>query len=61
MLQKIAVNFSNFAEISMMSRHSSVVQYLETWARILVQVTINRRPRIGRDCHHDQSEVYDLS
>ena len=30
-------------------------------ARILVQVTINRRLRIGQDGHLDQSEAYDLS
>ena len=30
-------------------------------ARILVQVTINRRLLIGRDGHLDQSEAYDLS
>ena len=30
-------------------------------AYILVQVTINRRLRIGRDGHLDQSEAYDLS
>ena len=28
-------------------------------ARILVQVTIKRRLRIGRDGHLDQSEVYE--
>ena len=31
------------------------------WARILIQVTINRRLLIGRDGHLDQSEAYDLS
>ena len=31
------------------------------WARILVQVTINRRLQIRRDGHLDQSEGYDLS
>ena len=31
------------------------------WARILVQVTIYRRPLIGRDGHLDQSEAYDIS
>ena len=31
------------------------------WARILVQVTINRRLLIGRDGHLDQSPAYDLS
>ena len=30
-------------------------------ARILEQVTINRRLLIGRDDHLDQSEAYDLS
>ena len=34
---------------------------LESWAGILVQVTINRRLLIGRDGHLDQSEAYDLS
>ena len=29
--------------------------------RIIVQVTIYRRPRIGRDGHLDQSEAYDIS
>ena len=29
--------------------------------RILVQVTIYRRLRIGRDGHLDQSEAYDIS
>ena len=31
------------------------------WVRILVQVTINRRPLIGRDGHLDQSEAYDIN
>ena len=30
-------------------------------SRILVQATINRRLRIGRDGHLDQSEAYDFS
>ena len=30
-------------------------------ARILVQVTIYRRLRIGRDGHLDQSEAYEIS
>ena len=34
---------------------------IRTWVRILVQVTINRRLRIGQDGHLDQSETYDLS
>ena len=34
---------------------------LRARARILVQVTINRRLLIGRDGHLDQSEAYDLS
>ena len=33
----------------------------ESKARILVQVTIYRRLRIGRDGHLDQSEAYDIS
>ena len=32
-----------------------------TWARIVVQVTVYRRLRIGRDGHLDQSEAYDIS
>ena len=31
------------------------------YAHILVQVTIYRRLRIGRDDHLDQSEAYDIS
>ena len=31
------------------------------WAYIIVQVTIYRRVRIGRDGHLDQSEAYDIS
>ena len=38
----------------------SLVQLLRR-ARILVQVTINRRLLIGWDGHLDQSEAYDLS
>ena len=34
---------------------------IQARARILVQVTINRRLLIGRDGHLDQSEAYDLS
>ena len=34
---------------------------MQHWGRILVQVTINRRLRIGRDDHLDQSEAYDIS
>ena len=33
----------------------------EPGARILIQVTIYRRLRIGRDGHLDQSEAYDIS
>ena len=37
--------------------------YLFCWAhiRILEQVTIYRRLRIGRDGYFDQSEAYDIS
>ena len=35
--------------------------YLTIRGRILVQVTIYRRLRIGRDGHLDQSEAYDVS
>ena len=38
-----------------------VIGLLFVRARILVQVTINRRLLIGRDGHLDQSEAYDLS
>ena len=38
-----------------------VRMHVSHWARILVQVTINRRLLIGRDGHLDQSEAYDLS
>ena len=31
------------------------------WARVLVQVTMYRRLRIGRDGHLDQSEACDIS
>ena len=33
---------------------------VKTRARILVQVTIFRRLRIGRDDNLDQSEIYDI-
>ena len=33
----------------------------QCWARIHLQATINRRLRIGRDGHLDQSESYDIS
>ena len=41
--------------------YASHTSCLYPWARILVQVTINRRLLIGRDGHLDQSEAYDLS
>ena len=31
------------------------------WAYVIVQVTIYRRARIGRDGHLDQYEAYDIS
>ena len=34
---------------------------IEAMVRILVQVTIYRKLRIGRDGHLDQSEAYDIS
>ena len=37
------------------------IQPLGYWDGILVQVTIYRRLRIGRDGHLDQSEAYDIS
>ena len=41
--------------------HTHILANHVSWARILVQVTINRRLLIGRDGHLDQSEDYDLS
>ena len=32
-----------------------------TRANIRVQVTMHHRLRIGRECHFDQSEAYDIS
>ena len=40
---------------------SHSIKLCTTWSRILVQGTIDRRLRIGRDGHLDQSEAYDLS
>ena len=39
---------------------SSQSRVTSTRAHILVQVTIYRRLRIGRDGHLDQSEAYDI-
>ena len=39
----------------------SLMANIQIRARILVQVTIYRRLRIGRDGHLDQSEAYDIS
>ena len=38
-----------------------LTQGQEPRAHILVQVTIYRRLLIGRNCHLDQSEAYDIS
>ena len=38
-----------------------LTERIQIWARILEQVTINRRLLIGRDGNLDQSEAYDLS
>ena len=35
-------------------------KYMMFWVPILVQVTIHRRLRIGRDGHLDLSEAYDI-
>ena len=35
--------------------------YTCIWTRILVQFTMYRRLRIGRDGHLDQTEAYDIS
>ena len=51
-----SIIFSQMSELITMIHHVFVC-----WARILVQVTINRRLLIGRDGHLDQSEAYDLS
>ena len=40
---------------------SALADLLYTSARILVQVTIYRRLRIGRYSHLDQSEAYDIT
>ena len=41
--------------------HSSPTDvFMDPWDRILVQVTIYRRLRIGRDGHLDQCEAYDI-
>ena len=44
----------------MLARESQCTSEGSTMARIIVQVTIYRRPRIGRDGHLDQSEAYDI-
>ena len=58
-------NSLNIAERMMFTWHNGEPQTHKwiryTRARILVQVTINRRLLIGRDGHLDQSEAYDLS
>ena len=40
---------------------TSYPHQINSWVRILVQVTLYRRLLIGRDGHLDQSEVYDIS
>ena len=40
---------------------TQIYHFLDSRARILVQVTIYRRLLIGRDGHLDQSEAYDIS
>ena len=52
------------ATISQKQYHMSLMLWtlgIHIRARILVQVTIYRRPLIGRDGHPDQSEAYDIS
>ena len=51
-----------------MFQNSELGQYIrwsirvaDSQQRILVQVTIYRSLRIGRDSHLDQSEAYDIS
>ena len=41
--------------------HVHKAWHMNAWARIIVQVTINRRLLIGRDGHLDQSKACDLS
>ena len=55
-LNKIISNFHTLS-LEVVGRGSKT----QHRARILVQVTINRRLLIGRDGHLDQSEAYDLS
>ena len=45
----------------MWTQYADDERYDENRARILEQVTIYCRPRIGRDGHLDQSEAYDIS
>ena len=49
-----------FAAMLKLSRRENV-QMEMVRARILVQATIYRRFRIGRDSHLDQSGAYDIS
>ena len=58
---KEQMSFICLEEIRGSTTINSYLLHLEHWARILVQVTINRRLLIGRDGHLDQSEAYDLS
>ena len=51
---------TNKGEVTVVLTHANV-NIIPHRARILVQVTINRRLLIGRDGHLDQSEAYDLS
>ena len=47
--------------LCMPSKCYLVIKIVSLWGRILVQVMIYRRPRIGQDDHLDQSEAYDIS
>ena len=49
------------AEYLPVGNESSITPGDACWARVLVQVTIYCRLRIGRDGHLDQSEAYDIS
>ena len=51
----------NYLYLSGRSVRAAWLYTTETWLRILVQVTIYRRPRIDQNVHLVQSEAYDIS
>ena len=52
---------NNSIKLLIVAMIATAAAALEDWTRILVQVTIYRRLLIGRNCHLDQSEAYDIS